>query len=154
MKPFLLLRTKRKTSCSPFKASRAPPTTRTVAWPLGMLKIRNYALFGDQSFSLLKKLLNYELFLAWPKLLIILIQDCILFVLSWQIIYLYYLLHQVDIVSKFLLTKFNLSKCSIPSFVAAQAPVERKKSRYPGNQNIPCKVKSRGVRPKKIKNFT
>ena len=41
----------------------------------------------------------------------------------------------------------NLSKCSMPSLVAAQEPVERKNSRYPGNQNIPRKVKSLGVRP-------
>jgi len=35
----------------------------------------------------------------------------------------------------------------MPSLVAAQEPVERKKSRYPGNQNIPRRVKSLGVRP-------
>jgi hypothetical protein len=36
----------------------------------------------------------------------------------------------------------------MPSLVAAQEPVERKNSRYPGNQNIPRRVKSLGVRPK------
>jgi hypothetical protein len=40
-----------------------------------------------------------------------------------------------------------LSKASMPSLVAAQAPRDMKRSLYPGNINWPLKVNIRAVRP-------